>query len=880
MVSNPGNKVKTEAIDEVILRLLGLNPGVELDYQTYFNILKKKLAIGRLVGKELPREEDELLREELKKVRAIKDKGLRFKVKTSKAKVSAGTTGAGVGAASPKTGAIVKANIAKISPQKIIPVNVKDVTGKKEESVGGFDQIKKTLNSILGVLASKFKFDKKQSDQERKEKETEKRGKREAGLEGFRKGISAISGAAKKMLAPFQSIIDRIWNFIFFTLLGRAFTQLMGWLGDPANKKKIQVLGRFLKDWWPTLLGAAILFFTPFGKFVRVTLKIVGSFAGKLVKLIPRIAKAVAGLGRFAAANPLATLITTTAVAGTIARTGERERLKPELDKQRESAAATQKDPGAPWYKKLGGFFAQQELTTGQQQQGIVAPVPGAMFNRGGEVPKLSTGYDGIDSTTGQKVSGFGPDTQMIIAQPGEVVMNKKTVDAVGANNLLALNRQYGGPGANKPKMGKMYNTGGIVGMQAGGNITPESLERTYIQGQKSGMSSDALKAIGDEAFLLKNFGVGGTWKNFKGSGASDMRGEPLPRKQGGGIVGMQGGGNIQVKIGSPKMTSSRSAWDALNNARTPLKYAIGDARKRLFDLEGFKNRNIDNNVRPWWERLNPFRDNRTFADRLPGKPIENYRMPGFDLKGWSDLKSFRESPDPYKPNPKNPKIKYAPGDRYRRPGIDRPLMLQGGGEVTAESLEKTYIQGQKSGVNPETLKAIGDEAFLLKNFGVGGTWRNFRGSGASNMRGEPLPRKQGGGPIRGLVKENSGFNIRGATADRQLTALQPGEYVLPVDTVSRLGTSLIDKLVAMTDSNSNPAKVGMKSKNVPNITPLSRGGSGGIMTLPPIVQSASGSGNVGNSSGAGSRAPVFSTVSASGSRQIAETASILGIVG
>jgi hypothetical protein len=296
--------------------------------------------------------------------------------------------------------------------------------------------------------------------------------------------------------------------------------------------------------------------------------------------------------------------------------------------------------------------------------------------------------------------------------------------------------------------------------------------------------------------------------------------------------------------------------------------------------LEGFKNRNIDNNVRPWWERINPFRDKKTFVDKLPGKPIENYRMPGFDLREWSDLKSFRESPDPYKPNPKSPKLRYAPGDRYRRPGIDRPLMLQGGGEVTAESLEKTYIQGQRSGVNPETLKAIGDEAFLLKNFGVGGTWRNFRGSGASNMIGEPLPRKQGGGPIRGLVKENSGFNIRGATADRQLTALQPGEYVLPVDTVSRLGTSLIDKLVAMTDSNSNPAKVGMKSKSVPNITPLSRGGSGGIMTLPPIVQSASGSGNVGNSSGAGSRAPVFSTVSASGARQIAETASILGIVG
>ena len=879
MVSNPSNKVKTEAINEVILRLLGLNPGVELDYQTYFNIIKKKLAIGRLVGKELPREEDELLREELKKVRGIKDKGLRFKVKTAKAKVSAGTVGPGVGGASSKTGAIVKANVAKIVPQKVIPVNVKDITEKREERIGGFDQIKKTLNSILGVLASKFKFDKKQSDQERKEKETEKRGKREAGLEGFRKGISAISGAAKKMLAPFQSIIDRIWNFIFFTLLGRAFTQLMGWLGDPANKKKIQVLGRFLKDWWPTLLGAAILFFTPFGKFVRVTLKIVGSFAGKLVKLIPRIAKAVAGLGRFAAANPLATLITTTAVAGTIARTGERERLKPELDKQRESAAATQKDPGAPWYKKLGGFFAQQELTTGQQQQGIVAPVPGAMFNVGGEVPKLSTGYNGIDSTTGQKVSGFGPDTQMIIAQPGEVVMNKKTVDAVGANNLLALNRQYGGPGANKPKMGKLYNTGGIVGMQGGGNISGRSLTpwmQSFVVSQM-----EQAKARKDMRELNRLQGMYGDL--IKPGTIS------LPGVQGGGMVGMQGGGNIQVKIGSPKMTSSRSAWDALNTVKTPLKYAIGDARKRLFDLEGFKNRNIDNNVRPWWQRLNPFRDNRTFADRLPGKPIENYRMPGFDLKGWSDLKSFRESPDPYKPNPKSPKLRYAPGNTHRRPGIDRPLMLQGGGLINGnnitdlesridrminQSLPQTLMdynqqveQGQSQPIDP---KIFQQELERQRRNVKMKMIRNYL------LHQQSIPQKNGGG----FIKENTGMNIKGATADRQLTALQPGEYVLPVDTVSRLGTPLIDKLVAMTDSNSNPVKLGMRSKNVPNITPLSRGGSGGMMTLPPIIQSASGSGNVGNSSGSGSRAPVFSTVSASGARQIAETASILGIVG
>ena len=231
MVSNPSTKVKTEAIDEVILRLLGLKPGVEIDYQTYFEILKKKLAIARLAGKELPREEDELLREELKRVRRVKDKGIRIKIKEAKTKVASVGVGPGVGpgvstgSVKPKSGAIVKAKTAKIIPQSVIPVNVKDITEKKEERVSRFDGIKKTLDSILAILSSKLKFDKKQSETDRKEKETQRRTKREEGLEGFRKGISAVSGAAKKLLAPFQSIIDRIWRFIFFTLLGRAFTQ-------------------------------------------------------------------------------------------------------------------------------------------------------------------------------------------------------------------------------------------------------------------------------------------------------------------------------------------------------------------------------------------------------------------------------------------------------------------------------------------------------------------------------------------------------------------------------------------------------------------------------------------------------------------------------
>ena len=43
---------------------------------------------------------------------------------------------------------------------------------------------------------------------------------------------------------------------------------------------------------------------------------------------------------------------------------------------------------------------------------------------------------------------------------------------------------------------------------------------------------------------------------------------------------------------------------------------------------------------------------------------------------------------------------------------------------------------------------------------------------------------------------------------------MQPGEYILPVDTVTALGgPAALDKIVAQTDSNSTPAKLGMRSE-------------------------------------------------------------------
>jgi hypothetical protein len=90
------------------------------------------------------------------------------------------------------------------------------------------------------------------------------------------------------------------------------------------------------------------------------------------------------------------------------------------------------------------------------------------------------------------------------------------------------------------------------------------------------------------------------------------------------------------------------------------------------------------------------------------------------------------------------------------------------------------------------------------------------------------------------MIMENTGMNMPGGTADRQLTALQPGEYVVPKDTVDRVGKGFLDSIVGSTDSNSAASKIGVKPNNVGNkIKPYTSNGGGlpSMIKLPPITE-------------------------------------------
>ena len=121
-------------------------------------------------------------------------------------------------------------------------------------------------------------------------------------LEGFIK-------SAEEVLKPFKSIWDRIITFLTYTFLGRLFTMFSNWINNKDNQKKVDTLFRFLKDFAPALAGAAFLFLTPFGKFIRSVVKIVGKLSFRLVKLIPKLLRVIKN-------HPLASAAVITALAG------------------------------------------------------------------------------------------------------------------------------------------------------------------------------------------------------------------------------------------------------------------------------------------------------------------------------------------------------------------------------------------------------------------------------------------------------------------------------------------------------------------------------------------------------------------------------------
>lgn len=317
-----------------------------------------------------------------------------------------------------------------------------------EENVAA---IRKSVEKIFKALNGQFEAIKKQAERDRLNKQKERRKKRENALEGAGKFMLK---QARKLAAPTFDLLERLFKFLGTVILGRVLFKLVEWLGDKKNQEKIEALGRFLKDWWPVLLSAFVLFATPLGGLIRSVL------AG-VVKLSMFMAKkAIPGLLRFAKANPLAAAAVGVGALGVAAVAANQD------------GTAVVKDPEKPNKSQM------DEINEFGGMTGDPMSVLGTMSG-GGQVPRYAKGGNvqrnkrtmpsggKVSQSTGKRVRGAGKDTQMIVAQPGEIVMSKPAVDKIGAPFLLNLNKMGGG--TNQPQFTKFGDLqfaqgGGVVG--------------------------------------------------------------------------------------------------------------------------------------------------------------------------------------------------------------------------------------------------------------------------------------------------------------------------------------------------------------------------------------------------------------------------------
>ena len=416
-----------EQIDERILRLLGLEDVFDLDYDTYMTLLREAMVKG---ANKLPQEELALLANERKRIRGLEG---RFKPEPKKITVDSIS---GIGNIISKKIALPGAEILALS-QKIAQLQQSAEAPPQEQVIqqpipqDQFVDLNKTLSSILDTVNKLYDLEVRKSSEAALLAEKKSRRSREESAESSANVAQKASQAFQNIVAPFQNILDKIFGFVKFIFLGKIFLQLVEWLKDPSNVEKIQSLGRFLKDFWPLLLA---LYIRPLRGFIFKLTSSLLQFSGRLASkaLGPIFSKAGGVLSRF---------------AGRVGLQGA-ARVLPGVQ--------TAYGLGLAGVRAFQGDFKGAALAAGSA---IPGPVGYGFF--GADVARSVAGYASGGLVDGEK----GIDKVPAMLTEGEVVINRKTVDAIGAEVFLALNRLYGGPGANKPKMMR-FNTGGLVGKE------------------------------------------------------------------------------------------------------------------------------------------------------------------------------------------------------------------------------------------------------------------------------------------------------------------------------------------------------------------------------------------------------------------------------
>ena len=406
---------------------------------------------------------------------------------------------------------------------------------KKPKEKNLLAEIATSVSNIADILKEQYGLQEDSAEFDRKKAEQDKRALQKSKLS---KGFEALVKGAQKVIAPVQSLLSRVFGFLFNLLLGKFVMKLLDWIGNPKNREKFNSVVRFLKDNWPKLIALYLVFGNSIGKFifnltktliggaVKLTIAIAKLMAAKKIKGARGVARFLGKRGGLIGAG-VATALTVggaMAVTNAVAGGGEGQQtqaysgggyVKPAPEMQPLPKKVTQerkeaKEKSGPLGFISGMSGAQKGMALGAMfgPLGMLAGAGiGSLFDNFGknkeDKVKLSKPSEvtlevPTESVDGGQVDGPGGiDKVPAMLTDGEFVMSRGAVQKIGVDKLEAMNAAGGG--TNKPKVvdNKVFAYGGgMIGMKRGsgfgspvGNYPPDK-DRREEKPKSSGKGS------------------------------------------------------------------------------------------------------------------------------------------------------------------------------------------------------------------------------------------------------------------------------------------------------------------------------------------------------------------------------------------------------
>ena len=336
--------------------------------------------------------------------------------------------------------------------------------GEEEKEPNILEKILAGVTSILETLNEQREANKDRANQQRRLQERRSRKAKEDKLEsGIFKGIAK---QAKKILKPVEGLLSRILKFIGTILIGKVLMKIVDWMSNPDNQGKLEAIGNFLKNTWPALLAAYLLFGNSLGRFAVKLIASVVKFGAKLLKvIIPALIKGVKRLGLKKSLMLGGLAVGGTMLAGRMMDGGEDDKQPTEpITKTTPEEEAKLGDTGVTETRIGGQQYVEGQAMTPRQVAATQLSIDmGNDPPTGQRLKDFQAGKDAMPKMSGGgRVPGSGnKDTVPAMLTPGEFVMSKGAVQKYGSSTLNAMNTMGGGSGRPSFKGGLMYASSG-----------------------------------------------------------------------------------------------------------------------------------------------------------------------------------------------------------------------------------------------------------------------------------------------------------------------------------------------------------------------------------------------------------------------------------